>query len=135
MQAVHRKRLRVVELVRWPFMFKLFAMIYLLSLAMSWFPMWSSNNLPEPYVKTSASSWKMASILHHRDSDTHRKQIELSSNKITNLYEIMNKQLTGFPKGKFEGKPYKKILYWNTMRNFPPSRKNSNYGVGVGRDR
>lgn len=123
MQAVHRKQLRVVELVRCLFMFKIVAMVYLLSLAISWFPIWSLNDIQPTEIKN--SSLKLKSILHHRDSDTHRKQMELSSNKIRNLYEIMNIQLTGFTKGKFEEKPYKKILYWNTMRNFPPSRQNS----------
>jgi len=84
-----------------------------------------------------------APIQHHHQLETHLEQMMLAyitsssakDRREPELYEIMERQLRGVPHGAYEGKPFKKILYWNTMNNFPLSKKNHNYGVGVGKDR
>ncbi len=77
-------------------------------------------------------------VEHHTDLDTHRLQMEMSSidsSSSPKLHQIMAKQYYDVPYGLYEGKPYKKILYWNYADVLPLGRKNCNFGMGVGRDR
>lgn len=71
---------------------------------------------------------------HHTQLKTHQFQMELSSLLKPELHEIMSKQYD-VPHGLYDGKPFKKILYWNSAGTFPITRENSNFGLGVGRDR
>jgi len=50
------------------------------------------------------------------------------------LHKLMARQYD-VKHGLYEGKPYKKILYWNRSYTLPTFKNNSNFGVGVGRDR
>lgn len=49
------------------------------------------------------------------------------------LHQIMSKQYD-VPHGLFRGVPYKKILYWNSAVTLPITKRNNNFGMGVGRD-
>jgi len=71
---------------------------------------------------------------HHSQLKTHQFQMDLGSLLKPELHEIMSKQYD-IPHGLYNGKPYKKILYWNNAGTFPITRENSNFGLGVGRDR
>ena len=53
-----------------------------------------------------------------------------NENDDTDLYRIMSNQYD-VQYGKFEGVPFKKILYWNT---FPSLHNYEEYGMGIGRD-
>lgn len=60
--------------------------------------------------------------------------MELSTDpEFEELHELMAKQYD-VKHGLYEGKPYKKILYWNHAATLPKDRVNANFGVGVGRD-
>jgi len=48
------------------------------------------------------------------------------------LHKLMAKQYD-VKHGLYEGKPYKKILYWNRPYTLPVAKLNSNFGVGVGK--
>ncbi len=50
------------------------------------------------------------------------------------LHQLMAKQ-HNVQHGLYEGKPYKKILYWNKAYTGPDKSKNTNFGLGVGHDR
>ncbi len=61
--------------------------------------------------------------------------MELSvSRDFEELHKLMSRQYD-VKYGLYEGKPYKKILYWNKAYGLSSNPKNSNFGVGVGRDR
>lgn len=72
-------------------------------------------------------------IEHHTELATHRLQLALASSTLPKLHAIMRRQYDVQP-GTYKGKPYKKILYWNSALTLPLSRSNSNFGLGVGRD-
>ncbi len=72
---------------------------------------------------------------HHTELETHRYQMSLSSlSSFKELYQLMARQYD-VPDGLYNGKSYKKILFWNWSGTMPVGRENSNFGVGVGRDR
>jgi len=72
---------------------------------------------------------------HHTELETHRYQMHLSSRSFKELHQLMAKQYD-VQHGLYKEKPYKKILYWNKAYHGQPTanRKDTNYGVGVGRD-
>jgi len=72
---------------------------------------------------------------HHTELETHRYQMSLSTlSSFKELYQLMARQYD-VPDGLYNGKSYKKILFWNWSGTMPVGRENSNFGVGVGRDR
>lgn len=71
---------------------------------------------------------------HHTELDTHRYQVALSSaSDFEELHKLMARQYD-VKHGLYEGKPYKKILYWNYAATLPVGRINANFGVGIGHD-
>ena len=93
------------------------------------------NNLIQAPSKTLPRNlWNDFNVEHHTDLQTHRLQMEIYSESSPELHQIMAKQYD-VPYGLYEGKPYKKILYWNKADTLPLGRENSNFGLGVGSDR
>ncbi len=53
-----------------------------------------------------------------------------SASDFEELHKLMARQYD-VKHGLYEGKPYKKILYWNYVGTLPVGRINANFGVGA----
>lgn len=67
---------------------------------------------------------------YHRGHSLNESLTERHQEGSVELYQLMSKQYD-LQHGIYEGRPYKKILYWNSFRSL---HDNQEFGMGVGRD-
>ena len=106
-------------------------MFYLSSLILVW--KWNKTN-NEIAVKESTTNLLAKNISNYPEKTILQSETTSPPESTRELHQIMAKQYD-VPHGLHQGKPFKKILYWNSAETLPFSRKNNNFGFGIGRDR